>query len=279
MSTVFPKWTNKLPTLLLVGMLGGLTTVVGAVWYSFTPKLWRSGYAPNQPVLASAEVLAIEDNATANGKPPDVPGRTFPGFSHQIHAGKLGMDCRYCHSHVEESAEANIPSVSTCMGCHAPGHVNDELYAKSHRVKFIRDAWEKDESIQWQRVHKLPDYVRNFPHQAHVKAGVSCYSCHGNIMEQQVVHEVAPLSMGWCLECHRNPTPNLVPPEKVTDLYWVRGQLEDGHGKPSGNGKTAGQAGNPEDKGSPGGEALLKALASHEGDMHILPTNCGACHY
>jgi hypothetical protein len=275
---VFPKWTNKLPTVLLMGVLGGLVTVIGGVWYYFTPKFWRSGYMPSQPALTSVEVTALEDFAKANGKPPDVPGETFPGFSHQIHAGKLAMDCRYCHSHVEESAEANIPSVSTCMGCHAPGHVNDELYAKAHRVKFIRDAWESNGSIEWRRVHKLPDYVRNFPHQTHVKAGVSCYSCHGNIMEQEIVHEVQPLSMGWCLECHRNPEPHLVPADKVTDLYWVRNQIEK-DGVLNGNPATTGQAGNPLDPGSKGGAALLQALKEHEGDVHIIPTNCGACHY
>lgn len=279
MSTVFPKWTNRLPTILLMGALGGLVTVIGGVWYYFTPKFWRAGYMPAQPHLSPAQIVAIEDNAKSLGKPPDVPGETFSGFSHQIHAGKLGLDCRYCHSHVEESAEANIPSVGTCIGCHAENHVNDQLYAKAHRVKFIRDAWTNDEPIEWRRVHKLPDYVRNFPHHAHVKAGVSCYSCHGNIMEQEVVHQVQPLSMGWCLECHRDPTPHLVPPDKVTDLYWVRAQLEDKDGRPNGNSKTTGQTGNPLDTGSPGGAALLAALKEKEGDAHILPSNCGACHY
>ena len=280
MSTVFPKWTNKLPTVLALVATAGLVTVVGSVWYYFTPKFWRSGYMPAQPRLSEAQMVAITDNARANSKMPDIPGETFSGFSHQIHAGKLGLDCRYCHSHVEESAEANIPSVSTCMGCHAPLHVDDEKYAKAHRVKFIRDAWETNESIQWRRVHKLPDFVRNFPHQTHIKAGVSCYSCHGNIMEQEIVHEVQPLSMGWCLNCHRNAEPSLVPTDKVTDLYWVRSQLENKDGDPSGNGPQAGDpAHNPLDPGSPGGAELLKALSSKEGNLHILPTNCGACHY
>lgn len=279
MSTVFPKWANRLPTVLALGGLATLCTVVGGVWYYFTPKFWRAGYMPAQPYLTSAQIIALEDSAKADGKPPDVPGETYPGFSHQIHAGKLGLDCRYCHSHVEESPEANIPSVSTCIGCHAPGHVNDELFAKAHRVRFIRDAWERNESINWRRIHKLPDYVRNFPHNVHVKAGVSCYSCHGNIMEQEVVHQVQPLSMGWCLECHRDPTPHLVPPEKVTDLYWVRGQIEDGSGRLNGNPRSSGEAGNPLQPGSPGGAALLEALRQREQDMHILPSNCGACHY
>jgi hypothetical protein len=254
-STVFPKWTNRLPTMMLAGVLVGLVTVIGVVWYYFTPKYWRVGYMPTQP---------------------------GSGFSHQIHAGKLGMDCRYCHSHIEHSPEANIPSVNTCMGCHAEGNVNDQLNAKAENVKFIRDAWTADESIPWRRVHKVPDYVRNFPHHVHVNAGVSCFSCHGNIMEQPVVHQVQPLSMGWCLECHRNPTPHLVPKDKVTDLWWVRNQLSQ-TGKVGDetvvNAHTAGAGGNPFDPGSAGGTALLRALAERGGDLHILPTNCGACHY
>jgi hypothetical protein len=257
-STVFPKWTNSLPTMMLIGALTGLAIVVGGVWYYFTPKFWRVGYMPTQP---------------------------GNGFSHQIHAGKLGLDCRYCHSHIEESAEANIPTVNTCMGCHAEGHVQDQLYAKAANVQFIRDAWQKDESIAWRRVHKLPDYVRNFPHNIHINAGVSCFSCHGNIMEQAVVHEIEPLSMGWCLECHRDPKPHLVPKEQVTNLKWVRSQIKklDKDGLPtgefSGNGPSNGTAGDATTPATIGGAELLKVLAQKEGELHILPTNCGACHY
>lgn len=251
MSTVFPKWTNRLPTMLLAGVLCALITVIGVVWYYFTPKFWRVGYMPTQPAS---------------------------GFSHQIHAGKLGMDCRYCHSHIEESSEANIPSVSTCVGCHAEGHVDQVLYAKQANVQFIRDAWEKNESIPWRRVHKVPDYVRNFPHNIHLNAGVSCYSCHGNIMEQTVVHQTKPLSMGWCLECHRNPTNHLVPKSEITNLRWVRGQIET-DGELNGNKPSTGDPNDPTNPGSAGGALLLKALAEREGDLHILPNNCGACHY
>ena len=243
---------------MLVGVLAGLVTVIGVVWYYFTPKFWRVGYMPTQP---------------------------GSGFSHQIHAGKLGLDCRYCHSHIEESAEANVPSVSTCNGCHAVGRVNDILYAKAANVQFIRDAWEKNETIPWRRVHKVPDYVRNFPHNIHVNAGVSCFSCHGNIMEQTVVHEVEPLSMGWCLECHRNPEPHLVPKDQVTNLAWVRSQIRklDDKGVPTGeftgNGPSNGDPADPTTPASPGGTALLNALKEKEGDLHLLPQNCGACHY
>lgn len=241
MSTIFPKWTNQLPTMLLFGVIGGVSTAIGAVWYYWTPKFWEVGYMPTQP---------------------------GGGFSHLLHAGKLGMDCRYCHTHVEESPEANIPNVATCYGCHATGRV--ALPAEQDaRVEFVRTAYTNDESIPWRRVHKLPDYVRNFPHNVHINAGVSCYSCHGMITNQAVVHQVESLSMGWCLECHRNPEPHLVPKDKVTDLFWVRDQLSK-----KGNPK---QEGGPAVAGTPGGAALLADLKEHP--LHLLPENCGACHY
>jgi len=149
------------------------------------------------------------------------------------------------------------------MGCHAEGHLNDLMYAKAQNVKFIRDAWTNNESIEWRRVHKLPDYVRNFPHNVHLNAGVSCYSCHGMIPRMAIVHQRESLSMGWCLDCHRNPTPNLVPPEKVTDLFWVEEQL--------------GLKGNTKTETSPGGLELLAQLEKKP--LHLLPENCGACHY
>jgi hypothetical protein len=263
--------------MLLVGGLGTLCGVIGVVWYFFTPKYWEVGYMPAQP---------------------------GGGFSHLIHVGKLGMDCRYCHSNVETSPEANIPSVSTCVGCHSANKLtlaSDANSPHSVRTQFIRDAWgagtrfdeiaalkqagkleeakekakeyerlglsvvEGGESIRWRRIHKLPDYVRNFPHNVHVNAGVSCYSCHGMIGRQAVVHQVQSLSMGWCLDCHRNPEPNLVPRDKVTDIFWVEQQMQN-----AGNPATA-------QLGSPGGKALLQALTDKP--LHLLPENCGACHY
>jgi Cytochrome c7 and related cytochrome c len=268
-STVFPKWTNKLPTLLLGGVLTTLALAIGGAWYFFTPKYWRVGYMPAQPAVSDQLRETLIQTARDNSQAVQIPGEQFPGFSHQVHAGKLGMDCRYCHSNIEESPEANIPSVSTCIGCHAEGHVGEQ-FARKDRTQFIREAYFKDEPIAWRRVHKVPDYVRNFPHHVHVAAGVSCYSCHGNIIEQPVVRHVESLSMGWCLECHRNPEPHLVPREKVYDLHWVRDQLAT-------RGNSATQATDALATGSVGGAALLKQL--EEKNYHALPQNCGACHY
>lgn len=229
MSTIFPKWTNSLPTFLAVNAVGAFATAVGVVWYYFTPSFWEVGYMPTQP---------------------------GQGFSHAIHAGKLGMDCRYCHTHVEESSEANIPNVATCIGCHA----ENRLAAWDvHRVENIRQAYAEDRSVAWRRVHKLPDYVRNFPHNVHVQAGVSCYSCHGNIARMPVVHQVESLSMSWCLDCHRNPEPNLVPKDMVTRLFDVEQFLADGEGRA-------------------GVQARLLEAQSARPFWHP-PERCGSCHY
>lgn len=228
MSVIFPKWTNALPTVGAIGAVCGLTAVVLGFWYWATPSFWEVGYMPRQPGT---------------------------GFSHQIHAGKLGMDCLYCHSHVEESGEANVPSVTVCMGCHSDGKLKPD-FAPPEKVAFIREAYESDKSIPWRRVHKLPDYV-TFPHSVHLKAGVSCYSCHGQITAMPVVNQKKSLGMGWCLECHRGvhdrPGDFLVPPEKVTDLLWVENNL-----------------------GVDGKQRIAGSL-----DPLTLnpPENCSACHY
>lgn len=188
---------NALPTILFFVVNGGVVLAIAGFWYYATPKFWEVGYMPTQP---------------------------GSGFNHQIHAGKLGIDCRYCHTHVEESWHANVPAVSTCMGCHAENKINvDVASATDEKVQFIRDAYEQDVAIEWRNIHVVPDYA-TFPHNAHVNAGVSCFSCHGQIQGMPVVVQQESLSMGWCLDCHRNPEENLVPKDKVTDLYWVQTQ-------------------------------------------------------
>ncbi|MBX3380958.1 MAG: cytochrome c3 family protein [Phycisphaeraceae bacterium] len=236
MSVLFPKWFNSFPTLAAVGGGGFLLTAIGAFWYWATPAFWEVGYQPIQPVEA---------------------------FSHQIHAGRLGMDCRYCHTKVEVSAEANVPNVATCYGCHA----EKRLAAWStQRVSLVREAYAKDASIEWRRIHKLPDYVRNFPHNVHLAAGVSCYSCHGQITAMPVVHQVQSLSMSWCLDCHRNPESRLVPKDRVTQLVWVQNFLEN-------RGVAAAGA-----MGSGGSQQPTPGDVVHSLKRQP-PQGCGACHY
>ena len=134
-------------------------------------------------------------------------------FYHKHHVAGMGIDCRYCHTQVEVSPHANLPGVQTCMNCHKLIGRESKLLAP------VRDAWENKIPIPWVRVHNLPDYVY-FNHAAHLRGGVGCISCHGHVQLMDTVAVVKPLSMGWCLDCHRNPEPNLRPPEEVTNMYW-----------------------------------------------------------
>jgi len=222
---------NAVPTVGAVVGLGVFVGVVGAVTYYFTPNYWEVGYQPKQPGT---------------------------GFNHRIHAGKLGMDCRYCHSNVERSKTANIPTVSVCYGCHQEGHVSLNI-VPDEKVQFVREAYAGDKSIPWINIHVLPDYVQ-FPHHAHIQAGVSCYSCHGQIMGMTVVHQAKSLSMKFCLDCHRNPADNLVPQDKITDLQWVEQDwFATDPAKRAHNGMTP--------------ELLAQTLKRDP------PQNCSACHY
>lgn len=185
MSDIFPKWTNRLPSRLLFGvLLFGAATVAG-VWYYFTPQYTRVGYQPIQPVP----------------------------FSHAVHAEQLGIDCRYCHDGVDKSWYSNIPSASTCMNCH------NQVLPNDARLALVRESFQTGKNIPWVQIHKTPEYVY-FNHAVHVNRGVSCVECHGQINQMDEVYHAKPLSMGFCLECHRNPANHVRPLDKVTDLNW-----------------------------------------------------------
>ena len=185
MSDIFPKWTNRLPGLVGAGaaLLG--TAAMAGVWYYFTPKYTRVGYQPVQPV----------------------------GFSHAIHVVHLGMHCRYCHTGVEKSWFSNIPAASTCMNCH------NQVLAQDPRLELVRQSYFTGEPVPWVQVHKVPDYVY-FNHAVHVNRGVSCVPCPGEINKMEEVYHAKPLSMGFCLECHRNPADYLRDPAHVYNLDW-----------------------------------------------------------
>jgi len=185
MSAIFPKWTNRLPLMLIVG--GGLmaTAVTAGVWYYFTPKYFRVGYQPVQPVA----------------------------FSHKTHAGQLGIDCRYCHSAVEKSWFSNIPSASTCMNCHS------QVLKDDPRLALVRESAATGKPIPWVQIHRVPDFVY-FNHSVHVTRGISCVECHGRIDQMDEVYHAKPLSMSFCLDCHRDPGSKLRPLDKITDLAW-----------------------------------------------------------
>ena len=132
-------------------------------------------------------------------------------YSHQIHAGKLGMNCLYCHYGAEKSPIANLPAVSVCMGCHK--------IAMSDRpeIKKLTGYFERNEQIPWVEVNRLPDHVK-FNHKRHVKAGFACQECHGPIETMPVVYQYPSLKMGWCIECHRKNLNNPARPASMDCL-------------------------------------------------------------
>jgi hypothetical protein len=184
---VFPRWTNRLREISAVAAVGGLIYVVVLVTLVFGPDNSAIGYAPEQPVP----------------------------YSHQVHAGDLDIDCRYCHNTVEQGAKALIPPAATCMNCHKT------ILPESEKLAPVRRSFETGEPVRWVRVHDLPDFVY-FDHSAHLNAGVGCASCHGRIDRMEVVRQDKPLNMAWCLECHRNPAGEIVPREAVTQLAHAR---------------------------------------------------------
>ena len=129
-------------------------------------------------------------------------------FSHQHHVNDIGIDCRYCHRAVTESSTAGVPSTEVCMTCHR------ELWKDSPMLEPVRQSWAKNEPLEWVRVHDLPDYVY-FNHSIHIKKGIGCYECHGNVAEMPLTKQVQPLTMKWCLDCHRHPTDHLRPRDLV----------------------------------------------------------------
>jgi hypothetical protein len=182
---VFPKWSNLLlPAVLVAGMVVP-PYVIMVVAFGFSPKTTDVGYMPSQVVP----------------------------YSHELHVGQLGIDCRYCHNTVEYSRQASIPPTQTCMNCHT------QIHKDSINIKPLADSYTTGKPVEWTRIHDLPDYAY-FSHSAHVTRGVSCVECHGRVDRMPVVYQVEPLSMGWCLNCHRNPDPHIRDPKLVTDLAW-----------------------------------------------------------
>ena len=159
--------------------------VVVGCWYYLTPEYSRVGYTPQQSV----------------------------SYSHKVHAGELGIDCRYCHFGVEQSPYANIPDALLCMNCH------NQVLSDDARIVALKEAIESGNSIEWTRVHRNPDYVF-FNHAVHVNRGVGCVECHGKVNQMDSVTHARSLSMGSCLACHRNPERSLRPLERVYDPDW-----------------------------------------------------------
>ncbi len=168
---------------------------------------------------ALAYVIVRSPYATGAGVPPDQP---VP-FSHAHHSGGDGIDCRYCHQSAEYSAVAGVPPTETCINCHK------KIWANSPNLQLVRDSAETGEPIQWIKVHDLPDFVY-FNHSIHVKKGVGCSTCHGQVNRMQLTWQVAPLNMQWCVECHSEPEKFVRPQSEIYNMQWTAppDQLERG---------------------------------------------------
>lgn len=185
-SPLFPPWADKLVRVVGILLLGGAVYFVVLTAFAVSPFTTRIGYQPKQPVP----------------------------YSHELHAGKLGLDCLYCHTTVETSAKASIPPTETCMNCHAT------IKAEEESLVVVKESYESGMPIKWVRIHNLPDFVF-FDHSAHVTRGIGCVSCHGRIDTMEEVYQDQLLTMGWCLSCHRNPDKYLRPLDEVTNMEWV----------------------------------------------------------
>ena len=185
---VFPRWANFLLPFIIINVLGGALYVPTFVGLAFTPETLNIGYEPTQPVP----------------------------YSHALHVGQLGMDCRYCHTTVDQAGFAAIPPTQTCMNCH------NGIQTASINLRPIYESWNSGNPVEWVKVHDLADYAY-FNHSAHINNGVGCYSCHGRIDQMEVVYQAEPLNMAWCLSCHRNPEKHLRPRDQITSMTYHLG--------------------------------------------------------
>ena len=157
-------------------------------------------------LLLLGGTLARSGTTTGEGRFVEQP---VP-FSHQHHAGELGIDCRYCHTGVEKQARAVVPPTHVCMTCHS------QLWTNAKELAPVRQSLATGTPIPWSRVNRLPDYVY-FDHHVHVNNGVPCAACHGDLRRMPLTRQAASLNMGWCLDCHRAPENRIVAPARVYD--------------------------------------------------------------
>ena len=175
----------------------------------------------------------------------DVPLHQPVPFSHKHHVGDDGIDCRYCHTTVEKSAFAGLPSTDTCMTCHS------QIWTHAPMLQPVRDSLAANRPLQWNRVHDLPDYVY-FNHSIHVAKGIGCSTCHGRVDQMPLTRKTQTLYMRWCLDCHRAPQKYVRPRDKIYDMNW----------KPAGDRR---------------GEAE-RLIREYHIDTSGRLTNCSTCH-
>jgi hypothetical protein len=187
MAQIFSQQANQIVHLVLYAMLVALLAGPLA-WVSIDRSPWHTGQflAPDQPVP----------------------------FSHAHHVGEIGLSCQYCHQGVLTSASAGLPATEVCMTCHS------QILKDAPVLAPIRASFQSKQPVVWNRVNALPDYVY-FNHAAHVNNGVGCVTCHGRVDDMPLTQQAAPLTMEWCLDCHRDPAPNLRPETAEFSMDWV----------------------------------------------------------
>lgn len=212
---IHPIGNNRLPR--CVAKRGGSVGLGGIVAQLFHPyadtalRIILFGLAASPALLIGAG-FAITRSPYVTGQEA-VHTQPVP-FSHEHHVGFDRLDCRYCHFGVETSRWAGIPPTEVCMTCHS------QLFAQASVLAPVRDSLALKKPIVWARVHALPDYVY-FDHSIHVAKGVGCTTCHGQVDQMPLMKQAQSMTMGWCLDCHRNPGPNLRKPEEVFTTSWT----------------------------------------------------------
>jgi hypothetical protein len=171
-------------------------TIFGAVFVIVAVAI-AAGEIVRSPWLTEARVVRVQP----------VP------FSHKHHVGDIGIDCRYCHTSVEDSSFAGIPPTKTCMNCHS------QVYSDSPTLEPIRQSFRNNTPLEWVRVNNLPEYVY-FDHSIHLSKGVACVTCHGQVDEMPLMWRENTLTMEWCLDCHRDPARFVRPRGEVFALHW-----------------------------------------------------------
>ncbi|MHB8417946.1 MAG: cytochrome c3 family protein [Myxococcales bacterium] len=186
MRALFPPWSNTAFRVALASVPSSLVLMIALLWiYVRSPLHTGQGHQEAQPI----------------------------DFDHRHHVADDGIDCRYCHATVESSPSAGIPSTALCLNCHS------QVWNGSPILAPLRQSYFLDRPIRWNRVHRLPDYVY-FDHSIHVGKGVGCETCHGRVDQMAAIGQGMPLTMQWCLDCHRDPAPHLRPREAITQMGW-----------------------------------------------------------
>jgi hypothetical protein len=192
MAALFPPWSN---TAFRVAIA---TAAFGGFGVLAAPMIWvRTPWARNQWNVVDQPVE----------------------FDHRHHVRDDGIDCRYCHNTVDRAATAGIPSTDKCMGCHA------QVWSRSPMLEVVRRSYFSGAPIPWNRVTQVPGFVY-FNHAIHVSSGFGCVTCHGRVDEMAAVYQVATLTMGFCLDCHRSPERFIRPLDQITNMGWSAGDRQ-----------------------------------------------------